>query len=102
MNMFYSNLGRLRIVGFLEGLSYLLLVFIAMPLKYYGDMPEATQEIGMAHGVLFILYVISIIPVTLEFKWSLKITALVFLASLVPFGTFIAEYKLFKQEAEKA
>ena len=102
MNMLYSNLGRLRIVGFLEGLSYLFLVFIAMPLKYYGDMPEATQEIGMAHGVLFVLYVGSIIPVMLEFKWSVKTTLLVFLASLFPFGTFIAEFKIFREEAEEA
>jgi len=83
-------------VGFLEGISYLLLMGIAMPLKYIWEMPDATIAIGYAHGVLFVLYCILVIPNKLEFQWSIKTTSLVTIASLIPFGTFLADYKIFK------
>lgn len=98
MKLLKSNLGRLRIVAFLEGLSFILLVGIATPLKYYGGYPHATQELGMAHGILFVLYLILALPVIIEYKWSAMTSALVFLASLIPLGTFIAEYKLFRKQ----
>ena len=97
MELINSHLGRLRIIGFLEGLSFILLLGIAMPLKYFGGYEHATQDLGMAHGVLFIMYVISVFPVKMELKWSLFTTAMVLLASLLPFGTFVAEYKLFRK-----
>lgn len=97
MDMLKSNLGRLRIVAFLEGLSFLLLMFIAVPLKYFGDYPHATKDIGMAHGVLFILYILMVIPVQNELKWSKPTTFLVLLASVLPFGTFVADAKIFKK-----
>ena len=93
MELLYSHLGRLRIIGFLEGVSFILLIGIGMPLKYFGGYPYATQDLGMTHGVLFILYVISVFPVKMELKWSTSTTLLV--ASLLPFGTFVAEYKIF-------
>lgn len=99
MTLLKSSLGRLRIVAFLEGLSFVLLVGIATPLKYYGGYPHATQELGMAHGVLFILYLVLALPVIIKYKWSAITSILVLLASLVPLGTFIAEYKLFRHEA---
>ncbi|WP_400192219.1 DUF3817 domain-containing protein [Hymenobacter sp. B81] len=92
-----SSLGRLRVVGFLEGLSFLVLLGIAMPLKYVLGMPEAVRAVGMAHGLLFVLYVLLVIMVTIEFSWSLRKAALAFLASLVPFGTFWADKKLFRE-----
>ena len=98
MELLKTNIGRLRIIGFLEGVSFLLLMGIGMPLKYYGGYPHATQDIGMAHGLLFIAYVISVFPVRKELKWSNTTTLLVLLASVIPFGTFIAEYKLFRKE----
>ena len=97
MELIYSHLGRLRIIGFLEGISFILLIGIGMPLKYFGGYEHATQDLGMAHGVLFIMYVISVIPVKMELKWSFYTTALVLLASLLPFGTFVAEYKIFRK-----
>lgn len=96
MHLLNSHLGRLRIIGFLEGISFLLLMGIGMPLKYFADYEHATQDLGMAHGVLFIGYIITVIPVYFEQKWSIKTTFLVFLASLLPFGTFIADHKIFK------
>lgn len=68
-----------------------------MPLKYFGGYEHATQDLGMAHGVLFIMYVISVFPVKMELKWSLFTTAMVLLASLLPFGTFVAEFKIFRK-----
>ncbi len=96
MDLLTSHLGRLRIIGFLEGVSFILLVGVAMPLKYIGGYQNATWEIGMIHGVLFIAYIIAVIPVKFTLNWNFKTTFLVLLASLIPFGTFIAEYKFFR------
>jgi len=97
MELVKSQLGRLRIIAFLEGISFLLLMFVAMPLKYIGGYLHATQDVGMAHGVLFILYIFMVIPVQQQFKWSIKTTFLVLLASILPFGTFVADAKVFKK-----
>ena len=97
MELLYSHLGRLRIIGFLEGISFILLVFVAMPLKYIGGYTNATWDIGMIHGVLFITYIVAVIPAKLQLNWNLKTTFLVLLASLLPFGTFVAEFKLFRK-----
>ena len=97
MELLQTHIGRFRIIGILEGISFLLLLGVGMPLKYYWGYPHATQDIGMAHGVLFIAYVISVFPVRKELKWSNATTFLVLLASIIPFGTFIAEYKLFRK-----
>jgi integral membrane protein len=98
MELLRTHIGRFRIIGILEGISFILLMGVGMPLKYYGGYPHATQDIGMAHGVLFIAYVISVFPVRKELKWSNQTTFLVLLASVIPFGTFIAEYKLFHKK----
>jgi integral membrane protein len=97
LSLLKSSLGRLRIIAFLEGISFLLLLGIAMPLKYMAGIPEGVQIIGMAHGVLFVLYVLLLIQVTIEKNWSWTKAALGFLASLVPFGTFYADAKWFKE-----
>ena len=91
-----SALGRLRIVAFLEGVSYLVLLGIAMPLKYLADMPQAVRVTGMAHGVLFVLFVILLIQVATEKSWSFKKSALSFVSSLIPFGTFYADARWFR------
>ncbi len=92
-----SHLGRLRIIGFLEGLSFILLVGVAMPLKYLGGYQHATWDIGMIHGVLFITYLIAVIPAKISLNWNLTTTFWVMIASLLPFGTFVAEYRLFRK-----
>jgi integral membrane protein len=101
MELVKSNLGRLRIIALLEGVSFLLLMFIAVPLKYVGGYEHATQEIGMAHGLLFILYIFLVIPVQSEFKWNKRTTFLVLLASVLPFGTFVADARIFSKEQSK-
>ena len=97
MELLYTHLGRLRIIGFLEGISFILLVGVAMPLKYIGGYTHATWDIGMIHGVLFITYILAVIPVKFALNWNLKTTFLVLLASLLPFGTFVAEIKIFRR-----
>jgi len=94
-----SPLGRFRIIAFLEGCSYLLLGF-TMILKYRYDLPEPNYVVGMAHGVLFMLYVILLVQVGWIYHWSIIKVFLAFLASFIPFGTFIAEVKLFKPSAD--
>lgn len=96
LSLLKSSLGRLRIVAFLEGVSLLLLLGIAMPLKYMAGLPEAVRIVGMAHGVLFVLYVLLVIQVAIERSWSWKKVILSILASIVPFGTFYADAKWFK------
>jgi integral membrane protein len=93
--MFNTTLGKFRIIAFLEGCSFILFG-ITMPLKYVLKMPKPNYFVGMAHGVLFIAYVVLLALVVIQYKWSFKKAILAFLASFVPFGTFYADKKLFR------
>jgi len=92
--MFSSALSRLRVVGFLEGLSFVVLVGIAMPLKYFADQPLAVRYVGMTHGVLFLAYLLALIPVALNYRWKLKTIAGGVVASLLPAGPFVFDAKV--------
>lgn len=94
--MFKTNLGLLRIIGLLEGVSFLILMGIAMPLKYIWDMPELIYSTGMAHGLLFVLYIFFVLLVGYQLKWSLTNIFWALFASLLPFGTFVADKKIFQ------
>ena len=85
---------NLRILGNVEGVSYLLLLGVAMPLKYLADMPLAVRIVGMGHGVLFIAYCILLALCMRRFKWSLGFGIYLFVATLIPFGTFVTDRKL--------
>lgn len=90
-----SSIGVFRIIGFLEGMSFILLMFIAMPLKYIYDQPKAVEIIGMAHGVLFVVFVFFAFYLSITKKWNLfKVTAPLLLSSILPFGTFVADKKI--------
>jgi integral membrane protein len=82
-----------KIIALLEGVSLLLLLFLAMPLKYIWDLPQMVEVVGMAHGVLFIMYVVIAFVIFNQLKWSLKTLAIVMFASVVPFGTFYIDKK---------
>lgn len=94
IKMFRNTIDQLRIVGFIEGISFLLLLFIAMPLKYMLNQPLAVTIVGGLHGVLFVWFMIVLGVVTLRYKWSVKKVAGAILASIIPFGTFVLERKL--------
>jgi integral membrane protein len=90
-----SNIGRLRIIGFLEGVSLLVLVFVAMPLKYAAKNPEMVKTLGPLHGALFLLFIFNTLSVGIEQGWKFKQTTWkVLLACIVPFGTFYIDYKI--------
>jgi integral membrane protein len=93
MNLLSTTIGRLRVVGFLEGVSFLVLLCVAMPLKYIWHEPLAVRVTGMAHGVLFLAYLWATLQAMLDYGWTWKRAALVALASLVPCGTFYADVK---------
>lgn len=96
MNKYFStNIGRLRIIGFLEGFSLLILIFIAMPMKYLYGNPALVKIVGQLHGILFLLFVFNTLSVGVEQKWRFKDTTWkVLLACVVPFGTFYIDSKI--------
>jgi len=81
-------------VAVAEGISYLILLLIAMPLKYWGNFPHAVQYVGWAHGVLFVAFMVLLLLVWIKYKWSFGKVVLAFIASLLPFGTFVLDRKL--------
>ena len=87
-------LGRLRIAGLIEGMSYLLLLFIAMPLKYAAGMPEVVKYVGQAHGLLFVLYVLLLLHAWADKKINIKWFLLGCVAAVLPFGPFVFDRKL--------
>jgi integral membrane protein len=92
----FSFLNIFRIVAFLEGLSYILLLFIATPIKYIADNPAYVKLLGMPHGILFIVYIILAFLIKSEVKWTTKAFLFVLVASLLPFATFYVERKMLK------
>ncbi|MFC7338890.1 DUF3817 domain-containing protein [Haloferula chungangensis] len=91
--------GRVRWVGMAEGISYIALLGIAMPLKYMADMPMAVKITGSAHGGLFVLLMLVTAGAWGSKALSTKDSALVVLASLLPFGPFLIDRRLAKDEA---
>ena len=86
-----TPLGRLLKIGFAEGVSFIVLLFIAMPLKYMAHMLAPVRIIGMLHGILFIAYAIALLHAGFVYKWSIKKIIVAFLLSFIPFGTFFLD-----------
>jgi len=87
-----------RIVALLEGLSYIALLFIAVPIKYLAADPQYVKLLGMPHGLLFVLYIVLALLISPEMGWTRKSLFVVLLASIVPFGTFYIEWKYLKTD----
>lgn len=95
MSLIKSKIGKLRIIGFLEGISLLILIFVAVPLKYYFGNPSLTKILGPIHGALFLLFIFNAISVGIEQNWKFKTTTWkVILACFIPFGTFYIDNKI--------
>ena len=92
--MFKNNIKNFRLAGMIEGYSFIALLFIAMPLKYMAGFPLAVKIVGMTHGILFIIFCILLMKAWEDAEWSIKESALFFLASLIPFGTFFTDKKI--------
>ena len=101
LQFFKSSKIHLHWSSLLEGISFLLLLLIAMPLKYFAGMPQMVTVVGMAHGVLFVWYVAAVLVAKAEFNLSYKNTALALVASLLPLGTFYADARLFRRLKQK-
>ncbi len=91
-------LQRFRIIGIAEGISFLILLLIAMPMKYYLKIPEAVKIVGWIHGVLFIGYIYFGIEVALTFKKSVGWCCKALAAAFIPLGTFVTDKQLKKEE----
>jgi integral membrane protein len=94
--MNFNSIYSLRLLGNIEGISYLLLLGIAMPMKYFFGFPMAVKIVGMAHGVLFIAYCLLLALQMRSNKWSLLFGIYLFVATLIPFGTFVTDRRLAK------
>ena len=86
-----SELKKFRLVNKIEGISFIILLFIAMPLKYSFGYPMATKIVGMAHGLLVFAFIYQIIEAKKEDGFSLKETGLYSILSLIPFGSFYTD-----------
>ena len=95
-----KDISYFRYVLFLEAVSYILLVFIAMPLKHIWDMPLAVRIVGMAHGLLFVLFVLMLLNLALKYKWKMSFSIGLFIASLLPIVPFFYDKKLKSEIAE--
>lgn len=82
-----------RIVSFLEGTSYLLLLFVAVPIKYLMEDPQYVKMLGMPHGLLFVGYLVLAFLLKDQMKWNTKTFFSVLAASVIPFGTFYIDKK---------
>ncbi len=80
-----------RLISTLEALSYLLLLFVAMPLKYMFGQPEMVRYMGSAHGLLFVLYVLGAFYMAKKLNWSIKTLLITIVCSVLPFGPFYVE-----------
>lgn len=90
-------LNRFRMIALAEGVSFLILLGIAMPLKYFANFPQAVKYVGWAHGVLFVAFIYFMFEVFTAFKKTFLWLIKAFAASLLPFGTFILDKELKKE-----
>lgn len=83
-----KEINRFILVAHAEGVSFIILLFIAMPLKYFFDMPQAVKIVGMLHGLLFVAFGVLLINLWILLSWSFLKSLKIFLLSIIPFGTF--------------
>ena len=96
--MIKKPLKRFRFMGLLEGSSLLILVFLAMPLKYFFDLPEAVAVVGAIHGFLFVTYCLAIAYMTFVVKWPFLYSVIAVIVAFIPFGNLIFDRRLQKLE----
>ena len=93
-----KNIQQLRWIGFVEGVSYVILLIISMPLKYYFEFPMAVKVNGWIHGILFIVYIFAVLKTAWLVKWNYSRTAISLIASLIPLATFVLDRSLKKEQ----
>lgn len=94
MKLDNEKLTNLRIIGIIEGVSYIVLLFVCMPLKYWANMPLPVKINGWLHGLLFVLYGLLLLNAWVKHTWTFKKFIIGAVASLIPFGTFWFDGKI--------
>lgn len=84
----FSLFNSFKLVALLEGISYILLLFVAVPVKYLANDPQYVKLLGMPHGLLFVAYILLAVLLGSKLKWDGKTLLIVLIASVIPFGTF--------------
>jgi integral membrane protein len=98
--MLQTSIGRLRAIGIVEGISFLLLLGVAMPLKYFAGMPQAVKVVGWIHGLLFITFCMMLLQARLDAQWNARRTIAILVAALLPFGPFVIDGGLRRDDEE--
>jgi integral membrane protein len=93
-SLFFTADGRFKLVAHLEGLSFIVLLGIAMPLKYMFDSPWMVQKVGMLHGLLFVAYILQVLVQREDYRWNLKQTGIALIMSVLPMGTWYVVWKM--------
>ncbi len=96
--MLKTSISRLRTIGIIEGISFLVLLGVAMPLKYFAGLPQAVTVVGWLHGLLFITFCVALTQAHQEAKWTVWRTGGVLIAALLPFGPFVIDSRLRKED----
>lgn len=91
MSIFSNRLRQLRLLAWIEGVSYLILLFIAMPMKYFAEQPQLVRVTGMIHGVLFVLFCINAVQAKMELNKSTRWLLKILLTAFIPFGMILAD-----------
>ena len=92
---------RFRLISLIEGISFLILLFIAMPLKYLAEIPLAVKIVGMTHGILFILFIIALVMAYKKYSWNNSLTFKLFVYSVIPFGFILIEKTIMKESVKE-
>ena len=95
-----NRIGFLRVIGISEGISFLVLLLIAMPLKYYFGLPMTVKIVGWLHGILFIAYIAAVLLAIKAMQWNWFSVLVALAASLIPAGTFVLDRSWKKRAAE--
>jgi integral membrane protein len=95
-----NSIRNLRFIGIAEGVSFLVLLLIAMPVKYLLGIPELVKVVGWAHGVLFMAYIAAVFLAIRAMKWNFLWVLIALGASLVPLGTFVLDSRLKERQNE--
>jgi integral membrane protein len=100
--VFSTTVARVRTIGIIEGISGVLLFFVAMPLKYAFDYPQAVSVVGMAHGVLWMLYAAVLLHAWYVKKWRFSMLFAGMVASVLPLGPFVFDAKMLRDDEAPA
>jgi len=99
--MLRTPIGRFSLISLIEGVSLLVLLLVAVPVKYIFHHDSLVKVVGPIHGGMFLLYLVFTMTTAVHYKWNLKTVALLLLASVIPFGNFYCDYRTIRPQIKK-